>query len=312
MNEFASGLASFYGGSTAGNFLEASARRGDLQNVAAGAGSFVPNNADTRSLVESQSAQNSDPSLARISAQRYELEARVEQQNSFDLQLVTQDGDVVSIEFNLAKVLEFSEYQSQTSFEAINGSSFFSTLETESRSSLSFASFRDLDIQVIGELDTGELKALDELFADLDELSQLFFGGDLAQAQGFAQSFQLDTSEFTRIDLELGSQASFTAVESYRSIQSISGANSFAAAATPSTGSASLFDLLNQAESRIQQFSEAQQLELADQSYQDLLSLFLNSVEEQLERQFTLLEATELDNPDAVEEKNADPSIINN
>ncbi len=228
---------------------------------------------------------NTQPSFSRLATQRYELAARVEQQRSFDLELVTQDGDVVSISFDLASVLDFRERSAQASIASRSPLTSVAVSERLFGAELNLSHLQSFDIRVNGELDESELQALQALFTELADLSQLFFEGDTASAQKLAAGFQLDTNEFAAIDFELQSRQAYSAQETYQGIQNINAAS--VGQLVPSSESSkglSAADLLARAESRIEAFSARRGVAFSEQSFNDLLVLFLNSVESAIDR----------------------------
>ena len=214
-------------------------------------------------------------SLAQISAQRYSLQARIDQRQSLDLQLVTQDGDTISLQLDVSRSAEFSRSYEQASFSATNGRAGIAALQSQLSQEFAFNSLGDLSIVVNGELDEGELEALQALFEELDTLASTFFSGSIDSAQSQALNFELDFSEFASLDLDLNSQQRFSAVETYQSVQAISGQNQRGSFSRGPT----VLEVLDQAEQRIDAFNE-QELALTQESRIDLLSLFLTSLEQ--------------------------------
>lgn len=331
MTEIASGLASAFRNQSAQSFSVQNSAINTFAEARRFNGQAAPTSTETTGVNQNRADTTfpaslfgeQAPSLAQISSERFEFEARIGSQRSFDLQLVTQDGDVVSIEFDVASILALTEARSLTAFEARQAGSFFSGSETESRRSLNLSSIRTSDIKIIGDLDDEEFAALDALFADLGALSQSFFSEDFSRAQRLAENFQLDVSEFSSINFELGAQSSFQAIESYRSVQALEATNNTPERSSTFSGNPgasvrgnSLLGLLDNVGTRLEAFSQEQQVSFLEQSRQDLISLFILSVEAQLERQVSLVESVDrFENTngqasESLEDTSEDPDLL--
>lgn len=120
-----------------------------------------------------------------------------------DLQLKTNDGDIVTLSFSAGQSLEVKAgfYGDQ-----------FSTLYGVQQNASSSSNF-SLSIQ--GELDDGELEALNELLSDVGALSSEFFEGDFQTAYAMALDFELDFSEFSQFSLDLALTTRSQIVDSY-------------------------------------------------------------------------------------------------
>jgi hypothetical protein len=115
--------------------------------------------------------------------------------DSFSFEVETADGDVVSIRAN-SKDIYAAEYRAGS---FANGSSVGAF---EQFSSSSFQSSR-FDLQVAGELDDDELRALDQLLGKVEDLSSDFFAGDLDSAFKQALNLGYDSNEIVGYSLNL-------------------------------------------------------------------------------------------------------------
>lgn len=143
--------------------------------------------------------QTQMPSLNNSS--RYSSQAS--QQNSMSLELMTKDGDKISLSF----------MQSSSSFSsgAREGGQLFTVSGFEQN--------MDWQMDVIGNLDEGEQEALGNLMKDVEKLSNSFFGGDLGGALEQAMQLGFDGNELASMSLNLR-QESFSSVSSaYNSVQ---------------------------------------------------------------------------------------------
>lgn len=110
---------------------------------------------------------------------------------SLSLEVVTRDGDKVTVNFRQKE----------------GGIS----LTTPGMSLTASAFSSRFDMKVEGNLDEGELNALQTLFDDVGKLSETFYGGDLGAALEEAMQLGFDGNELASMSLELR-QRSFSSV----------------------------------------------------------------------------------------------------
>ena len=110
---------------------------------------------------------------------------------SLSLEVVTRDGDKVTVNFRQKE----------------GGIS----LTTPGMSLTASAFSSRFDMQIDGNLDEGELNALQTLFEDVGKLSETFYGGDLGAALEEAMQLGFDGNELASMSLELR-QRSFSSV----------------------------------------------------------------------------------------------------
>jgi Domain of unknown function (DUF5610) len=123
--------------------------------------------------------------------QRYDYR----ENNSFKLNLTTADGDSVTIKLS---------HRESFSSESLNGD----YRGSGGRSQLAANSFEHsqdsrFKLEVDGHLDDGEMAAIEDLLAQVGDLSEQFFSGDLGQAFEQAQSLGYDSSEISSFSLNL-------------------------------------------------------------------------------------------------------------
>lgn len=107
--------------------------------------------------------------------------------NRMSLEVVTRDGDRVTVDFS----------QRQGSLEVSVGGL-----------SVSASAFSEKwEMEVLGNLDDGEMAALEELFSDVQKLSETFFNGDLGAALDEAMSLGFDGNELASMSLNLRQQS---------------------------------------------------------------------------------------------------------
>lgn len=105
------------------------------------------------------------------------------QQRNFEMQVKTQDGDLVTI-----KVSGAESYRS-SSFAAANNQAQVAGFAEEYTSDSRFA------FTVEGELDKGELAALNDLFSQVNDIADDFYAGDVEAAFNQALEVGYDASE---------------------------------------------------------------------------------------------------------------------
>ncbi len=135
------------------------------------------------------------------------------------IQITTQDGDVVS--FNLEQI--------QASFERgeISGGRFgFEATQMAGQYASGSYSF-----SVEGELDEGEIEALNQLMVQIEGMSDQFFSGDFQGAFQSAMELGFDSQEIAEFSVNL-SQTSVQQVSAYQQVADLGGASDVGSAAT--------------------------------------------------------------------------------
>ena len=118
------------------------------------------------------------------------------QGRSFSFELETRDGDKVTI--NARSLEGFSRSQST------GGAGFAASFE------------REFALGIEGELDEGELKAINDLLKDVNSLSEDFYSGDMQKALEKALSLGYDSSEIGSFSINLTQVSSVKAVQAYQ------------------------------------------------------------------------------------------------
>lgn len=127
---------------------------------------------------------------ANNQSQYYSYQAA--QRNSFSFSVTTRDGDTVTIQSSALR----SMFQETALLSSANGSS-------AEFSRYGFGEDYQFELEVGGELDTGELKALRELLSQVNDLAQDFFTGDVTAAFDAALSLGYNDSEISSFALNL-------------------------------------------------------------------------------------------------------------
>ena len=130
---------------------------------------------------------------------------------STSLEVVTRDGDKISISYQALQQLQRSGALSQHSGD--NGNSLSAAFAEEALAAGEFA------IRIEGELDEGELLALTELMKQVNELADEFFNGDFEKAFSMAVELKMDTTELAAMSLNMQRTTSYSATQAYNNVQ---------------------------------------------------------------------------------------------
>lgn len=139
------------------------------------------------------------PSFNEVS--RYGTQAS--QQNSMSLELMTKDGDKISLSF-MQSSSSFS-YGAQEGHQLITAAGFEENLTWQ--------------MDVTGSLDEGEQEALSNLLQDVEKLSNSFFSGDLGEALEQAMALGFDGNELASMSLNLRQESFSSVSRAYNSVQ---------------------------------------------------------------------------------------------
>ena len=114
---------------------------------------------------------------------------------TFDLSVTTRDGDRLRI-----SVAQASASWSQSSFAASSDGKSATVAASSQSGSMRIGGWQ---VQVEGELDDDEVKALEKLFSQVQELSDTFYAGDLAGAFDRAMALDMDADQLASMSLRL-------------------------------------------------------------------------------------------------------------
>lgn len=127
----------------------------------------------------------------RSATQSQSLAYGVREDRNFSLKLRTADGDAITIKLSA----ERSGSAQLTYGASRDGMSASLNRQGSQSASLQFS--------VEGELDEGELRALNDLLTQVGDISEQFFEGDLGRAFELAKELSFDRSEISSFDLAL-------------------------------------------------------------------------------------------------------------
>ncbi len=150
------------------------------------------------------------------------LSAFSSQENGFKFSLTTSDGDKIEILASSLKAMQLEKNANSQSLSASQSSQF--------------------SFSVDGDLDEGELKAINDLLNQVNKVSESFFSGNVEQAFEQAVSMGFDSNEITGYALKM-TQTSYAQVQGTYALPVNSDA---AASPTPSKNLAHLGNFLKE------------------------------------------------------------------
>ncbi len=179
--------------------------------------------------------------------QRYDYR----ESNSFKLNLTTADGDSVTIKLSHRE--SFSSESLNGNYRGQGGHSQVSANSFEHSQDSRFK------LEVDGHLDDDEMAAIEDLLAQVGDLSEQFFSGDLGQAFEQAQSLGYDSSEISSFSLNLRQTSVQRMQSAYQELMpSMDSVSPMAQLLEPISGF--IDDLAAAKEAAQQQFSGVEQL----------------------------------------------------
>ncbi|MFQ5488307.1 MAG: DUF5610 domain-containing protein [Gammaproteobacteria bacterium] len=206
--------------------------RNILAGMGVGAGSLTAQIDDTQAML--------DEGLAALEAQFAPTTPRAVEQSfqvasssarSLSLEITTRDGDTVVLS------LSRSQASYQGTSQSITDGGVSTVLQSASYASANFS------LSVNGQLDEGELEAIQGLMKKVDKLADKFFDGNVQAAFAKAMDMELDAEELVSFTLDMEMTRLRQVSSSYQSV----GALDAGAATAPVAASSptSLADTLN-------------------------------------------------------------------
>ncbi len=203
-------------------------------------------------------------SQARLLSESFYYASQYEQKNTGSIEILTQDGDRVQLSFS-------------SQLESMIEKNFRQDASGQASSVLQRQSTRmTFQMSVQGELDKGEMQALDSLLRDLGKLASRFYQGDLQAAMQAAMKLELDASELQRFSVELSQSSHLEVVEQYQK----------QALMTPevqsSRGPSPLVELFSELQEWLQEFKDHSRLQAPIDAGERLMKQMLSPLEQQL------------------------------
>ncbi|QKI88501.1 hypothetical protein [Thiomicrorhabdus xiamenensis] len=209
-----------------------------LADASVGKHLFVPGIEDDLSRRSQPAGYAGEPSDTRFLASDVQVERGFQYSENMSLQLTTKEGDRVTVDFRQL----YASYQSykemmyaETRYaqDQPQGNAFYKSFET--MQTMAFAERFAFSVQ--GELNLDELKAVFEVFDQVDAIANQFYGGNLEQALQSAQTLKMDFGQLQSMQLNLTQSASYSSLQQQAAIaeygavqdvnQSVNGINKF-------------------------------------------------------------------------------------
>lgn len=140
-----------------------------------------------------------------------------QQAQEFSFDLVTNDGDKVTI-YTRSLQAQQSEFGFNSGFE--NGQQYAMAYQSSSEVKQSQFMF-----SVNGDLDEGELKAINNLLNNVNDIAKDFYSGDVETAFNKALQMDYDASEISEFSVSLTQVKNFTAYKAYQTDTPLFNAN---------------------------------------------------------------------------------------
>lgn len=129
---------------------------------------------------------------------------------TFELSVTTRDGDRLRI-----SVAQASASWTQKGFAVAGNGGSTAVVASSQSGSLQIGGWQ---VSVEGELDDGEIKALEKLFSQVQELSEKFYVGDLAGAFDRAMALDMDSEQLASMSLHLTQTSVRQATDAYGAV----------------------------------------------------------------------------------------------
>jgi uncharacterized protein DUF5610 len=143
-----------------------------------------------------------------ISSMQYqELSAAMEQ--ATEIQIKTQDGDVVNITLSQSLASSQTELQVQQGSARSNGFEYAAAMRSS------------LNVNIEGNLDKGEKQAIDDLLQNMHKVANNFFKGDIQTAFNYAQKIGFNADQIAGFSLDLKMNQSIKAVSAYQQTSTV-------------------------------------------------------------------------------------------
>lgn len=135
--------------------------------------------------LEADVAQSRESSATVLS-----VDTRTKQRST--IQIRTQEGDVVKLSLRRRESLSAMDVAVSNG----NGTASSTEVEVSSRSRMM--------LKVEGDINESELAAIQNVFAQAEQIANDFFGGDIAQAFSLAEGFEFDAEQLARVNMRFG------------------------------------------------------------------------------------------------------------
>lgn len=216
----------------------------EAKNIMQGSGTFsgeIKNNFDNTVNMIADQLQSLGKSLFQTPAttpdsiQTSSQSIAVGQSRSFSMQVVTQDGDRVTL--NVASGQSLSQQFTEFSEQNIQANNTGST----------YSSYDHFAFQVEGELDEGEMNALQDLFKQVNSVAETFYNGDVEKAFNQALEVGMDVNELSAFAVDLTRSETSVVQNTYTRINNLDNISGRQPVRNPLAGLGDFTNQVNQA-----------------------------------------------------------------
>ncbi len=204
-----------------------------------------------------QEAAQFGPESQQLLYMEHHQSFEMQQSGSTSIEVITNDGDVITL--NMATHWQAAIHHGESA--SANHHSEYAAFEHYQGYAIEF--------QVEGELDEGEMKALNALMNQVAEVTDDFFAGNLPAAIEHMDKLKLDSSEFDALAVSMQRSISVSMTEAYQSVSEM-------VPSTPPVSLSTLPNLFNYMEEVDEMVKEVdalfERIQMPDQFVNSLLS----------------------------------------
>lgn len=143
-------------------------------------------------------------------------QVQVERSRSFEMEVVTQEGDRVKIQVNSGQ----SFASDHATFSNRNGNGVSQRAEAlDAR----FSSYDNLSFSVEGDLNEQEMAALNDLFGQVNRVADTFYGGDVEAAFNQAMDVGMNPEQLASFAVNMNQAETVAVRDVYVSVQNMAG-----------------------------------------------------------------------------------------
>lgn len=165
-------------------------------------------------LGDSTGVSQGNPTVTQTTGSRTILESQttaISESREFDMEVKTQDGDVVRI--SVSSQRDFSAMLTRLQTDDMDANAFSSE----------FTASNAFSFEVEGELDEGEISALKDLFSQVNDVAATFYGGDVEAAFDQALSVGYDQNELAGFAANMTQSQSVAVTQAYTDVANAGG-----------------------------------------------------------------------------------------
>lgn len=180
-------------------------------SIVNGAQTNVSASASERVSVKTLDVERAFSSISKGN-ERYAVQSNAlffSQDNQFDMEVLTQDGDRVTIHVGAGESLDFRSASQVTPRGSVSGFE------------LTQSSYYDISFSVEGDLDEGELAALNDLFAQVNDIADSFYSGDVGKAFEQALAVGYDSDELAAFAVNMTHSEVVAVAQTYREVAEV-------------------------------------------------------------------------------------------